>query len=269
MTCEKIQEKFADYLTGDLDETGRADVRTHILGCAACREDLENLTVVWAKLGVLPEEQPGGAVRSRFYAMLEDYKDKLEAGEEGGRGPARWTDWFTFRRPAFAASFSAFLLLVGLGAGWLLNGGRGGGERYAGLSREVQDMRQQMAQSLLSRPSASERIQGVGYTAEVKDPSDTTLAALFKAVDTDPNPNVRLAAVDALYLFRDRPGVRESLVRSLAIQSYPLVQVALIDFLVEVREARAAEALKKLIDSGDLTPEVKKRAEDGLKQITV
>ena len=267
MTCEKIQEKFADYLTGDLDETGRADVRTHILGCTACREDLENLTVVWAKLGVLPEEQPGGAVRSRFYAMLEDYKDKLEAGKKEAR--PRWTDWFTFRRPAFAASFSAFLLLLGVGAGWLLNGGRTGGERYAGLSREVQDMRQQMAQSLLSRPSASERIQGVGYTAEVKDPSATTLAALFKAVDTDPNPNVRLAAVDALYLFRDRPGVRESLVRSLAIQSYPLVQVALIDFLVEVREARAAAALKKLIDGGELTPEVKKRAEDGLKQITV
>jgi hypothetical protein len=267
MTCEKIQEKFADYLTGDLDETGRADVRTHILGCTACREDLENLTVVWAKLGVLPEEQPGGAVRSRFYAMLEGYKDKLEAGKKEAR--PRWADWFTFRRPAFAASFSAFLLLLGLGAGWLLNGGRTGGERYAGLSREVQDMRQQMAQSLLSRPSASERIQGVGYTAEVKDPSDTTLAALFKAVDTDPNPNVRLAAVDALYLFRDRPGVRESLVRSLAIQSYPLVQVALIDFLVEVREARAAAALKKLIDGGELTPEVRKRAEDGLKQITV
>ena len=267
MTCEKIQEKFADYLTGDLDEAGRADVRTHILGCAACREDLENLTVVWAKLGVLPEEQPGGAVRSRFYAMLEDYKDKLEAGSKEAR--PRWTDWFTFRRPAFAASFSAFLLLVGIGAGWLLNGGRTGGERYAGLSREVQDMRQQVALSLLARPSASERIQGVGYTAEVTDPNDTTLAALFKAVDTDPNPNVRLAAVDALYLFRDRPGVRESLVRSLAIQSYPLVQVALIDFLVEVREARAAEALKKLIDSGDLSPEVKKRAEDGLKQITV
>ncbi len=33
MTCEKIQEKFADYLTGDLDETGRSDVRTHIRGC--------------------------------------------------------------------------------------------------------------------------------------------------------------------------------------------------------------------------------------------
>ena len=272
MNCEKTQERFADYLTGDLDDSGRAEVREHILACTACRGDLEDLTVAWARLGVLPEEQPGGAVRSRFYAMLQEYKEGLEAEKKAARvaGPRPgWKDWFTFRRPAFAASFSVLLLVLGLGAGWLLNGGHAAGVRYASLSREVQDMRQQMAQSLLSRPSASDRIQGVGYTAEVKDPSATTLAALFKAVDTDPNPNVRLAAVDAIYLFRDRPGVRESLVRSLAIQSYPLVQVALIDFLVEVREARAAAALKKLIDGGELTPEVKKRAEDGLKQITV
>jgi hypothetical protein len=63
--------------------------------------------------------------------------------------------------------------------------------------------------------------------------------------------------------------VRQSLVRSVAVQTYPLVQVALIDFLVEIREARAAEALKKLIDGGELTPEVKSRAEQGLKQMTV
>ncbi len=264
MTCERTQEKFADYLTGDLDDAGRGEVQKHILDCGACREDLENLTVVWAKLGVLPEEQPGSAVRSRFYAMLEDYKAAQPVGAK-----SRWTDWFSFRRPAFAASFSAFLLLLGVVAGWFLTGARPGGEKYASLSREVQDMRQQVALSLLSKPSASDRIQGVSYSAEVKNPNDTTLAALFKAVDSDPNPNVRLAAVDALYLFRDRPGVRETLVKSLSAQSYPLVQVALIDFLVEVRETRAIEALKKLIDAGELTPEVKKRAEQGLKQITV
>lgn len=270
MNCEKIQEKFADYLTGDLDEAGRGDVQKHLLACSACREDLENLTVVWAKLGVLPEEQPSGGLRSRFYAVLEEYKDRLAAEEKSARpaGPRpEWRPWFTFRRPAFAASFSAILLLFGLGTGWLLNGGRSGGTRLATLSREVQDMRQQVALSLLSRPSASERIQGIGYSTAVENPNDTTLAALFDALDTDPNPNVRLAAVDALYLFRDKPGVRESLVRSLAIQAYPLVQVALIDFLVEVREARAAEALKRLIEQNELTPEVKKRAEQGLKQI--
>lgn len=270
MTCEKTQERFADYLTGDLDEAGRDEVRAHILDCPACRGDLEDLTVVWAKLGVLPEEQPGGAVRARFYALLEDEKRKAaQAAADAAAPRARFADWFSFRRPAFAASFSAVLLLAGLSAGWLLSGARPGGTRYARLSSEVEAMRQQVALSLLDRPSASERIQGVGYTAEVKAPSDTTLAALFKAVDTDPNPNVRLAAVDALYLFRDRPGVRESLVRSLSLQSYPLVQVALIDFLVEVREAKAVDALKSLIQAGELTPDVKERAEQGLKQIAL
>jgi hypothetical protein len=271
MTCEKTQEKFADYLTGDLDEAGRAEVQKHILTCTPCREDLENLTVIWAKLGVLPEEQPGGGLRHRFYAMLEEYKDGLEAREKTARpagGLAGWRDWLTFRRPAFAASFSAFLLLLGIGAGWLLNGGwHAGGGRLAMLSNEVQDMRQQVALSLLGKSSATERIQGIGYSASVDNPSDTTLAALIDALDNDPNPNVRLAAVDALYLFRNKPGVRESLVKSLAVQTYPLVQVALIDFLVEVREARAAEALKLLIQKNELTPEVKKRAEQGLKQI--
>jgi len=270
MNCERTQERFADYLTGDLDEGGRTDVQEHILACAPCREDLENLTVVWAKLGVLPEEQPGGELRHRFYAMLEEYKDGLEAREKTAPragGAAGWRDWFTFRKPAFAASFSAFLLFVGVGAGWLLNGSGARGGRLATLSNEVQDMRQQVGLSLLSQPSATDRIQGIGYSAAVENPNDKTLAALFNALDNDPNPNVRLAAVDALYLFRARPGVKESLVRSLAIQNYPLVQVALIDFLVEVREARAAEALKLLIEKNELTPEVKKRAEQGLKQI--
>lgn len=262
MTCEKTQERFADYLTGDLDETGRGEVRAHIAACDACRADLEDLTAVWTKLGVLPEEQPSGALRGRFYAMLEEQRSAAVR-----RGA--WREWFSFRRPAFAASFSAVLLLAGLAAGWFLSGARPGGTRYARLSNEVEVMRQQVALSLLDRPSASERIQGVGYTAEVKAPSDTTLAALFKAVDADPNPNVRLAAVDALYLFRDRPGVRESLVRSLSLQTYPLVQVALIDFLVEVREAKAVDALKSLIQAGELTPDVKERAEQGLKQIAL
>ena len=267
MTCDKTQEKFADYLTGDLDETGRRNVQEHILACAACREDLENLTVIWAKLGVLPEEQPGGGLRHRFYTMLEEYKDGLETERKAARKESGWRSWFTFQRPAFAASFSVFLLIAGAAAGWFAGGGSE--MKRAGLSREVQDMRQRVALSLLSQPSAADRIQGIGYSAEVRDPNDATLAALFKAVDTDPNPNVRLAAVDALYLFRDRPGVRESLVKSLAVQAYPLVQVALIDFLVEVRETRAIEALKKLVEGGDLTPEVKQRAEQGLKQIGI
>ena len=107
MSCDKIQELFADYLTGDIDDGSRRAVQDHIAGCDACRSELENLTAVWAKLGVLPEEQPSGALRGRFYGMLEDAKKELESARP--KAPKRglfegWREWFTFRRPAFAAS---------------------------------------------------------------------------------------------------------------------------------------------------------------------
>ena len=128
-------------------------------------------------------------------------------------------------------------------------------------------MRQTAALSLLSQPSASDRLQGISYSTAVHNPNVKTLAALVNTLNNDPNPNVRLAAVEALYLFRNQPGVKESLLDSLAVQSSPLVQVALIDLLVEIREQRAAEALKALIKNAKLDPDVKKLAEQGIKQL--
>jgi hypothetical protein len=269
MNCDKVQERFADYLTGDLEEPARLEVQDHISSCASCRAEIENLTAVWAKLGVLPEEQPSGELRHRFYAMLEDYKGQLEASGPASRGArvfSGWREWFSFRRPSFAASFSVFLLLLGVGTGWLVSGG-GNSARLSSLQREAQDMRQTAALSLLSQPSASDRLQGISYSTAVHNPNVKTLAALVNTLNNDPNPNVRLAAVEALYLFRNQPGVKESLLDSLAVQSSPLVQVALIDLLVEIREQRAAEALKALIKNAKLDPDVKKLAEQGIKQL--
>ncbi|MDW7759208.1 MAG: HEAT repeat domain-containing protein [Acidobacteriota bacterium] len=275
MTCETILDNFSDYLTGDLDEAARNGIRDHISGCTACREELENLTLIWARLGVLPEERPGSGLRDRFYAMIEERKAVLAAASGrkaaaslGERPIKNFCKWFAFRRPAFAASFSAFLLLFGIGAGWFLAGGPDGARRLAVLSAEVQDMRQQVALNLMDRPSAADRLLGIGFSTAVDTPDGTTLEALIAAVNGDPNPNVRLAAVEALYLFRNRPGVREGLVRSLTVQAYPIVQIAIIDFLVDVREERAAEALKHLIDNENLIdPAVRNRAEQGLKQL--
>ena len=128
-------------------------------------------------------------------------------------------------------------------------------------------MRQTVAISLLSQPSASARLQGVSYSAAVQRPNTKTLTALVNTLNTDPNSNVRLAAVEALYLFRNQSGVKDSLLNALAVQDSPLVQVALIDLLVEIREQRASEALKALIKNEKLNPDVKKLAEQGIKQL--
>ncbi len=270
MKCENIHEKFSDYLTEDLAPEARQEVQDHIASCKSCREELENLTAIWAKLGVLPVEQPSGALRQRFYAMLEEARNGSSVESRtarAGRILAGWREWLNFRRPGFVASFSTLLLLLGLGGGWLLSGGRASGTRIAALEQEVWQFRQTAALSLLSQPSASERLQGVSYSAEVKNPNIQTVGALVDTLNTDPSPNVRLAAVDALYLFRNQPGVKSELVRALASQNSPLVQVALIDLLVEIRERRAIDAFKALVATEDLNPEVKKRAEEGLQTI--
>jgi hypothetical protein len=271
MNCDKIRDKFADYLTGDIDGEARGEIQRHISSCPACRTEIEDLTAVWAKLGVLPVETPTGALRQRFYAMLEEYKNGLERPAKSPRHEEvfpRWREWLTFRRPAFAASFSAALLLAGLGLGWALSGSRATSVRLADLRTEVQDMRQTMALSLLDQPSATDRLQGISYSTEVRNPKPKTLEALVETLDTDSNPNVRLAAVEALYLFRNQPGIKDSLVRSLAIQDSPIVQVALIDLLVEIRDERAAAALEALIKSEKINPDVKKLAEQGIRQLT-
>jgi hypothetical protein len=69
------------------------------------------------------------------------------------------------------------------------------------------------------------------------DQSDTqVLAALLHAVNHDPNVNVRLAAVDALRKFAGNPVVKGSLDQSLVKQDSPMVQLALIDFIVDTRD---------------------------------
>ncbi len=269
MNCETAREQFAGYLADDIDAAAKGDVRDHIASCPACREELEGLSAVWTRLGVIPREQPSGRLRENFYAMLEEAKREA-AAKDAGRGRGRIRDFLrglrVIRRPAYVYAFSLALLAVGAGAGFLLREAGTAG-RTAALHRELQDMRQTVALSMIDRPRASDRLEGVGMSARLDNPDRKTLEALVDTLNGDPNVNVRLAAVDALYLFRNDPGVKDSLVRSLGKQGSPLVQVALIDLLVEIRERRAADALRKLIGEARLAPQVKEHAELGLKQI--
>lgn len=55
MNC--APDELKDYLLGELDEAGRARVRSHLAACAACREELERLRLTQAALLTLREEE--------------------------------------------------------------------------------------------------------------------------------------------------------------------------------------------------------------------
>lgn len=271
MTCQNIKELFPEFLTGELDKETQERVQMHLTSCESCREELENLSAIWTKLGVIPEEQPSDEVRTRFYTMLEAYKQGMAEERQVSRLKRMVSDVFEHvwpKRPAFQFSMALVFLMVGLAAGIFLSSQGQDGAQLALLQDEVQDMRQTLAISLLDRPSANERLQGVSISRRMDNPSARTLEALLYTLENDKNVNVRLAAVDALYLFYDYPGVKEGLLRSLKNQPSPLVQVALIDLIVNMRERQAVDALKLLVEDEKINPDVKEYAERGLQQLS-
>lgn len=266
MRCENIKEKFPDFLVGELDQKSIDQIQSHMAECSSCREELENLSALWTKLGVLPEERPSNGLRQRFYGMLEEYKEEMSRERSIHHLRRFFGSLFEhsrIRRPTFQFAMSFIPLFIGLVIGYLVSSGK----QSAELRREIQSMQQTLTISLLDQKSSFERLRGINLSYGLKNPDTRTIEALLNTLDSDPNINVRLAAVDALYLFYDSPSVKEGLVHSLLKQTSPLVQVALVDLLVQMRERQALESFKKLIQANEINPSVKQKLEQGIQEL--
>jgi hypothetical protein len=76
----------------------------------------------------------------------------------------------------------------------------------------------------------------VSYTSDITHADEKVINALFTTLNNDLNVNVRLVALEALTQFAKDAIVREGLVKSLAVQDSPMVQVALADVMVKLQE---------------------------------
>lgn len=270
INCKEIHNYFPDFLTDDLAAAKIQTVRNHTATCEACRKELDELTATWTQLGVLEEEQPSPNLRKNFYTMLESYKEGLRPEKQRSSIMDTLKDLFTFPlRPAYAGAFAVILLIIGFAAGYMVISPSASqpSPEPANLQLQVQQLNAQLAVAQLAQDSPGERLKGIARGASMKKPDPKLLDALLHTLNNDSNVNVRLSAVDALYLFSHHPTIKEGLIDSLEHQKSPLVQVALIDLLSEMREKRAADALKKLIQNEKLNPAVKERAQNSIKQL--
>jgi hypothetical protein len=132
---------------------------------------------------------------------------------------------------------------------------------------ELHDMRQMLTLSLLQQQSATERLRGVSYTAGIDQPGNEVVAALLDTLLHDPSVNVRLSAVDALRRFSDRADVRLGTKQAVTDSTAPMLQVAVIDFMVETRDPQARVVLRQLADDGTVDQSVRGRARWGLERL--
>ncbi|HKT48758.1 MAG TPA: zf-HC2 domain-containing protein [Candidatus Angelobacter sp.] len=268
MTCEEITGILADYLQGGMAAEESARVREHIEQCAACREDV----AMWQKLEAIPDEKPSPELGSRFNTMLESYQqgrwEKGQLAREHGKfldltAIANWA-----RTPALSLAWAAVLVVCSFFAGRYLHRDHTSAEQLTQLRMELRNTQQLMVVSMLRQQSASERLQGVSFSRREEDADPKVLDALLHTLRYDNSVDVRLAALDVLSRYGNRPEVHQGLIEALQGQQSPLVQLSLIDVLVEQHGPGTAEELKQFKASPGLDPSVRKRVEWGIQQLS-
>jgi hypothetical protein len=267
MTCEEAKRILPDYWSQALDGEQELRMEEHLGTCAGCRAEADRLAVLWRDLALIPAEEPGAAVRTRFYESLRAYRQGMDGGSQPGRN--RWQRVLAGlvpRRPVWQAAFAAVCLIAGLAVGYRMNAEKGGSE-ISQLREEVDSMRQLVVLSLLQQQSASERLRGVSWSQQVPPSDNQVLSALLDSVRNDPNVNVRLAAVDALRAFGGNAAARTGIVQAMNAQSAPLVQVALIDLAVDLKERTALDQVRKLAENEAADPGVRERANWALERL--
>jgi hypothetical protein len=259
MRCEDIQAHLSDRLVGALPAAAADEVDDHLRSCAACTAEYEAADDTWQRLAAVPAPRPNSrAMRARFDAMLQEHQD-------GAMLTARTRPPFWRYALQFAAA--AALVVVGIGIGRETAPAPAADPQLGEMRAELREMRHMVTLSLLQQQSASERLKGVTYTSQIEQPGTAIVAALLETLKYDPNTNVRLASIDALKRFADNDSVRRGTVETLPRQTSPLVQIALIDFVVEMNDRQAVDTLRRLSTDPMTDQAVRARAVQGLQQL--
>jgi hypothetical protein len=267
-SCEQISQVLPDYLHGRLRPEQVDMVKVHLESCSACAEEV----ALWQKLGALPEEQPSPALAMRLNSMLETYQQgrwehrSLEQERNRFLGLGAVITWL--RTPALSAGWAVALVLAAFLGGRYLERDTKHVSELADVRQKLVDMQALVVVSMLKQQSPSERLQGVSFSMDQKQPDVKVLEALLHTLRYDNSVDVRLAALDALTRYDSRPEIRKGLRDSLQPQQSPMVQVALIDTLVELHDASIVPQLKQLQADTKIDPTVRKRADWGIQQLS-
>ncbi|WKN42890.1 HEAT repeat domain-containing protein [Tunicatimonas pelagia] len=195
-----------------------------------------------------PNNQPG---HNQFFQKIDTEEEVAEAKDHrlklwGGR---------------IAASVA---LILGGFLGGIWYGQEKTSDEVVALREDFQDMRQTMLLNQLQRASASERIQVIQASL---NNNQAVSEALLLTVSSDPNVNVRLAAIEALKAHSEQETVRIALAQTLNDQDHPMIQIAIINQLVTWGEKGAVPELQRLVQQDKTEEIVRQQAEFGISQL--
>jgi hypothetical protein len=251
MEKEKLETLLIDYIDGKLNEAERHDVEQHLVRDAEAFKMYEQLKEVIHAMQASAKIEPSLRLKRGFEQMLREEEAQLRKGK------------VVFFQPSFyrVAAAIAFVIMAGSVAFLLVKQNR--------QAQELAQTKEALINMLDNQQSASQRVLGatVAYN-DIETADDEIVNALVNAMNEDPNTNVRLAALEALRKFHNQPHVRKALIASLNTQKDPLVQIALIRLMVEMKEKDITKELERISTDEETLQAVKDEAQAGLLRLS-
>ena len=252
MNREQINNLLEKYNNGNASEHDLIQVEQLLENGLIQLEDLHDLEVVSDKLERVEYPVPSPDLDVQFYQMLAAEKRRHERHST--------KSWFTFSAFSPAFAFASITFIAGILLGYfILRPASSSTDQIRALTTEVNDLREMMMLSLLEKESATDRLKAVRLSQEIGEVSSSVTRALIATLNNDPNVNVRLAALNALIPYVSDNKVRTELIKSIALQESPLVQLVLADVMAALQEKSSVKEFKKLLDDDRTPEEVKER----------
>lgn len=257
MDKEKLEGMLIDYIDGTLPP----EAQQHIGQLLAERKDVYQQ---YLQLKELMEEMDHTAPLEPSTNLEANFNRALETEINDAQRPASW-----FHGPVFyRIAASVALLIVGGGIGFWINAYHHQQLQLEAMRREMEAAKHAMLMMMDNHQSASQRLQGVNVAYKMETADDEIVKTLVRTMNEDPNTNVRLAALDALSKFHEQPHVRKALIASLEIQKDPVVQIALIRLMVDMKEKEVVNQLQRITNDSETLPAVKDEAHAGILRLS-
>jgi hypothetical protein len=265
MKCEEVETKMIDYLDKNLEDSVCREIDLHLETCERCLDELRDTQKVLNFMSKDEMVKPDDSLRINFYHMLHS---QLKKSEDTHASTIRKSSppWYSFSGYRIAAGIA--LLVCGTFIGLLIKSSLS--NSYASnelkqLHSEVSDLKKATMFTMLKEESSSDRIQAVSYAGDLDNADENVIEVLVKTLNNDKNVNVRMAAAYALSKFAGQRYVCDSLVKSLSLQSDPILQVTLINILAERKEKSALRTIQEIIANKSTLKEVRAVAENSLR----
>jgi hypothetical protein len=266
MSDKKTERLVSELLKGGLSAGREARIRAVLKKRGMDSPRLEDYERMWEALAPERVPEPSEAMHGRFRQALDEAKKsawRTSPSNPADRKEPSRPAWGPV--PRFAFGFS--LLVIGWFVGFQLTPRPDHG-RLETLNAEMREMKTAIFLTKMESASAPERMSAVQYAADPSVWNDTVREALVRALNADANPNVRLAALEALARRSNDSRVRDALVQSIEHQDSPLLFLALADVCLALDEKRAAEPFRKISADPALYFSVRQRLEETVRKLT-